>query len=514
MKFIRLVSNPQEDEGILDNEFNQDIQISENSQIAYRSIAIELNTEIFEVTPENNKISYQSNINDSTTLNTALLNEQTYSASNPDEILNDLQDKINESLLYNSKNIGTQFQVIKKDGKTRIESKFSPNSVKVLRANFSGNFGYTLNDSSIAANGNISSSSSQSDDRNILYSLQELGKGCSVFRTRIRNLTDNGAASNLNGFEIGLSDVNPSSWTTGASFTLSDAIKTFNVSLGKPTENYFYNDKISVNQDSGVTPKNTVIATYTKNDIIEFRKVGLNLECRIFRDLEATANLLFTCNLSTTYTASGQFKQNQPLYPYIILHGSSASCMLDGYTRCFFDPFTSNVTPLNNDVVTVEDIDQGNDHHGLSIVPSISKPQNPTKGEFKFFGIGLAVFLGFTQSIFRSETLDAFFIKHSETNFTAMQDYDNLVLELIDIQLDSYDGLSKGRRNILATIPTVKNQNNVIVNEANNLVFIDIKNTSPRNLRNIKCRILFGDLTPVNPIGLTSVTLLIKGPNE
>ncbi len=95
-----------------------------------------------------------------------------------------------------------------------------------------------------------------------------------------------------------------------------------------------------------------------------------------------------------------------------------------------------------------------------------------------------------------------------------MLDYVNLVLELIDIQVDSYDGLSKGRRNFLATIPTIKNDNNVIVNEANNLVFIDIKNTSPRNLRNIKARILYGDLTPVENVGLTSVVLLIKSSNE
>lgn len=516
MKFIRLVSDPRNTDGILDNEFNQDIEIDENSKIAYRSMAIELNTQVFKVETENNKISFQSNVNDATTLNTALLEQKTYTPANAEELLTDLQNKINQSLVYTPKNIGTQFQVIKKDGKTRIESKFCPNSVKILQANFAGSYGSTLNDALIAGSGNISASSSQTDDRNILYSLQELGKGCAVFRTRIRNLTNNGGASNTNGFEVGLSDVEPSTWTTGAAFTLPDATKTFNVSLGKPTDNYFYNDKGGANQDAGFTPEKTLVESRTQNDIIEFRRIGENLECRIFRDSAGAANgdLIFTANMTTTYNGAGEFGSNQPLYPYIIFHGANTTCMLDGYSRCFFDPFESNITPLNNDPVTNEDIQQGNEHHELGAKPSDGRPSLSTIGEFKFFDTLLASYLGFKQTIFRSEVPGNNFVKHSEKNYVGMLDYDNLILELMDIQIDSYDGLSKGRRNFLATIPTVKNVNNVIVNEANNLVFIDIRNTSPRNLRNIKARILYGDLTPVENVGLTSVTILIKGSNE
>ena len=516
MKFIRLVSDPRNTDGILDNEFNQDIEIEENSKIAYRSMAIELDTQVFKVEGDNNKISFQANVNDATTLNTALLEEKTYTPTNADELLTDLQNKINQSLVYKPKNIGTQFQVIKKDGKTRIESKFCPNSIKILQANFSGSYGYTLNDAGFLASGKISASSSQTDDRNILYSLQEFGKGCAVFRTRIRNLTDNGGASNTNGFEIGLSDIKPSSWNTTGNFTLPDATKTFNVSLGKPTDNYFYNDKGAANQDAGFAPESTLEANKSTNDIIEFRRIGENLECRIFRNTQgaATGDLIFTENMTTRYNGAGQFGSNQPLYPYIILHGDNTTCSLDGYTRCFFDPFVSNVTPLNNDPVSIEDIQQGNDHHELGAKPSDGRPSLSSVGEFKFFDSLLASYLGFNQTVFKSDVIGSNFIKHSEKNFTAMLDYDNLVLELIDIQVDSYDGLSKGRRNFLATIPTIKNDNNVIVNEANNLVFIDIRNTSPRNLRNIKARILYGDLTPVENVGLTSVVLLIKGSNE
>ncbi len=84
----------------------------------------------------------------------------------------------------------------------------------------------------------------------------------------------------------------------------------------------------------------------------------------------------------------------------------------------------------------------------------------------------------------------------------------------MNMQVDSYDGLEKGRRNIIATIPTNSDENGVIVNEASNLVFIDLDNAQPRYFRNIKARLLYGDLSDVKTIGLTSLTLLIKKKNE
>ena len=64
MKFIRLVSDNNVDDGILDNEFNQDIKLEEGSQIAYRSLAVDLDPQEFIVDASNNQITFQSNIND------------------------------------------------------------------------------------------------------------------------------------------------------------------------------------------------------------------------------------------------------------------------------------------------------------------------------------------------------------------------------------------------------------------------------------------------------------------
>lgn len=512
MKFIRLVGSNNANDGILDNEFNQDIKIEEGSQIAYRSLAVDLDPQEFNVDASNNEISYQSNINDAGSIGNAKLTAPvTYSTANAEDLLSDLQKAINNSLIYNRKNIGTQFQAIIKNGKTRIESQFCENTVQLTRKNFAGDFGSTLNDTSISSKGNISSSSSNTNDSNLLFSHQEFGKGCAVFRTRIRNLTDNGGASNTNGFEIGLSDVKPTTWNTSGAFTLPDAQKTYNVSIGKPTDNYFFNDKNGADQDSGFAPENHLVATKTTNDIIEFAKIGNQLFIRTYRNSQATADILATTNLETTYSGVGEFGVNQPLYPYIIFHGNNNNAMLDGYTRCFFDPFVSNVNP--DTAVTTEDIEQGNEHTALGVTPSDAVPARNLKSKFTFGSFQLATHLGFDQTEFLSETTVDYLV-HSKNLYTAALTYDNLVVELMNLQVDSYDGLEKGRRNIIATIPTNSDQNGVIVNEANNLVFIDLDNAQPRYFRNIKARLLYGDLTDIKTIGLTSLSLLIKKKNE
>lgn len=512
MKFIRLVSSNEENDGVFDNEFNQDIEIEEGSQIAYRSLAVDLDPQEFRVDASNNQISYQSNINDAGTIGVAKLTAPvTYTKDNAEELTADLQKATNNSLLYNPKNIGTQFQVLIKNGKTRFESNYCPNSVEIMRANFDGDFGSTLNDATITSKGRMSASSSQTSDMNLIFSHQEFGKGCSIFRARIRTLTDNGGASNTNGLEVGLSDVKPTTWDTSGTFTLPDAQKTYNVSIGKPTDNYFYNDKNAADQDSGIAPENTATATNTTNDLIEFAKIGKELIIRIYRNSQATADILSTTNLETQYNGAGEFGVEQPLYPYVIFHGANTNAMLDGYTRCFFDPFKANINP--NTPVTVEDIAQGNDHHELGAKPSDARPNNPVNGRFTFNSLELAQHLGFVRSNFISEE-DVIFIAHSRNAYTAALTYDNLVVELMNIQVKSYDGLEKGRRNIIATVTTNSDDNGVIVNEANNLVFLDLDNAQPRNFRNIKARLLYGDLTSIKTIGLTSLSLLIKNKNE
>ena len=126
MKFVRLVSSNNSTDGILDNEFNQDIKLEEGSQIAYRSLAVDLDPLNLTVDNSNNGITLQTKISDGATSGTADIQLGNYNNTNSDDLLGNLTKALNNSLVEKPVNIGTQFQAIIKSGKTRIESKFCP----------------------------------------------------------------------------------------------------------------------------------------------------------------------------------------------------------------------------------------------------------------------------------------------------------------------------------------------------------------------------------------------------
>ena len=80
-----------------------------------------------------------------------------------------------------------------------------------------------------------------------------------------------------------------------------------------------------------------------------------------------------------------------------------------------------------------------------------------------------------------------------------------------NIDLESFDADSKGRFNILSTFGNEQeNSTRSIFYEASNPIFLDIKNSTPRSLRNIRIQILNSDLTKTSTDGFSSITLLLN----
>ncbi len=516
MKFIRLVS--EESNGVLDNEFNTDIKLEPKAQIAYRSLAVDIDPQLFDVDASNNIVSFQSSLSDAASTGTGTLTIRDYTSATASDLLTNLQDLLNRILVVNSKNTGHQFQVIIKGGKTRVETQFCPNSVQILRDNFTGTFGATKNDLNVA-NINISQTGAAGTDtdNNIAISFQEFGKGVAVWRVRVRRHTDNAGASNTNGFEFGLTNAEPAELVSGANpINLTDAQKLYNFKAQKVADNYRVNKGDGVfDVDSGIPP-NIAGDADPDNDIIEFRKDDKFIRCLLYRSNQANPDVLFQDDLTLRFpTGAGDPLRtgiNQPLYPYLIMHANDTNCRLDGsYSRCFFDPFRSNVDAVSSEEEELSSLASGT----LGARPAQARPSRQTDSQLRFNSLELAQYMGFDTSTLNNEDTDRRnYVKHSKNNFTASQTYDNLVVELMNLQLESFDGLSNGRRNILATIPTIQNENGVIVNEANNLIFVDLDNANPISLRNIKARLLYGDLTEPVTTGLTALSLIVKNKGE
>ncbi len=507
MKLIRLVDNSKD--GILENNFNDGFEVKPNSKIALQDVAVQLDPQEILIDHSNDNVSFQYNINDPGTVQTFDIAAGTYNKANSVALRQSIQDGLNRSQGYNNKQIGFQWDVDDKASKTRILTRFCPNDFNIWKTNVTAPFGQVLNDANITAGNLISQTGAAAvaDDRNTIYSNQQFGKGSAVFRTRLNRLVDlGGNASDLHGFDFGLSDVNPQSWDKSGNFTLPDATKTFNIRIRKTSDEILFNTKGNVNQASGFSPK--VFDGTTNSDIIEIAIFENKIRGKVYTSDAQVANqqkVLFEVDLLVAYPNVGQ---NQPLYPYIIFHAADAGCRLDSYTRCFFDPFRSNLIPATSDA---HDDELG----ALPQPPSIARPSAVLTSQIVFESQRVAEYLGFDfQSLVTEDPARINFVYDSENIFKAGALYDNIIVETMNLQLESYDGLEKGRRNILATVPTIENDNGVIVYEPNNQNFLDIRNQESINLRNLRVRLLFSDLTTCPTVGLNSITVLIKSPDE
>lgn len=506
MKLIRLVDNSKD--GILENNFNDGFEIKPNSKVALQDVSIQLDAQEFLVDHSNDNVVFQYNANDPATAQNFDIPAQTYNKDSADTLRAAIQNGLNRTQGYNVKQIGFQFDVDDKDNKTRIESRFCPNDFNIFRTNVAAPYGDAMNDATITA-GIISQTGAGgvADDRNTLYSNQTFGKGSAVFRTRISRLVDiGGAASDVHGFDIGLSDINPQSWDKTGNFTLPDATKTFNIRVRKTTDEILYNTKGNVNQASGFSPK--VFDGTRNSDIIEIAIFENKIRGKVYTSDGNVANqqkVLFEVDLNVAYPNAGQ---NTFLYPYIIFHAADANCRLDSYTRCFFDPFKSNIKPSTFD-------DAEDELGALPQPPSPARPATAVASQLFFESFELAQYLGFEENLLLTQDPTRIsFITHSENIFKAGLKYDNIIVETMNLQLESYDGLEKGRRNILASVPTIENSNGVIVYEPNNQNFLDIRNQEAIILRNFRVRVLFSDLTDCPTVGLNAITILIKSPDE
>jgi len=96
---------------------------------------------------------------------------------------------------------------------------------------------------------------------------------------------------------------------------------------------------------------------------------------------------------------------------------------------------------------------------------------------------------------------------------------DSFIVETLSIPLESYNSsidadnpnalqTNGSRRNILATIPFTDNEA-LVQYEPNEIVYIDIKNDTKLNLRNIEVRVLDNNFDPIRIVGECDLTLLV-----
>ena len=496
MKLIRTVSDNKD--GIIENLFNTDININENSQIALKNCSFSIEDDVFEINPNNNKITFKiSGFFGSHTLE-VFLNNSVVSKANFQDMIDDMNLKANNLLSMSnlSKVIGLQF-----GNKLGRANKFE---LKYLLSPFTYTDNYF-----IRKNVDISSSSplttllkfnqsgatNLTDDSSRLVSKIPFIKGCGVARFQLNNFIDTG--SSANGLYFGITDQNPINFTD----SLTPQQRGMYIAIKRIGGGHFY-EVVRFDSSTGgfITETSTVLVAI--DDKIEIARNKGTLEFVIYEKANADPN-----KRHVIFSHADDIKDK---FIYVIFRNSSTNLQIQNFRvqlnpeHFFTPPKTLNDQPL----VYENELD--------AVIPTPPSIANKTINEVIFDNKGFGEFLGYDLSnsnIINNNipSQEMFYIAENLFNPSVFNDTYLIVLD--NIPLESYDGFEGNQKSILEVIPKSDDNttlNRVIEYEPNTLNFIDIKNIKKLNVRNIRARILKSDLSQVKLNGFTTITLLIK----
>ena len=502
MKLLRLTTS--DGQCNFDNILKSDLIVGQNSKIALSNASFTNSFPELYVDENNDTISYNLGPSEKT----CEIAHNTYygTTSSGLLLLQEIYTKMNSKLTLEGKEFGAEWKLYQEAAAIRAKVKI---------------WAYDFNDKDYSKSGTISISGTDTDTNRVIsssvasvdmssrcVSSYALSRGSGVFRGKINILSDNTSGLQDNGFEMILS-------------TSSDNLDVPNLSTEQNKYSiriqpdgtgfkYMYRAGTGSYEDPAITPENfgqTDGLPDANNDVVE-----INIS-------EGKVN-------GVVYQASGSqtlfsvpYDGNEHLFPIIIMYGASANCGLFNTRATLRHTFIDDDT-LNADLYNSKNnVDDGllSLRTDIPLPPAlrpgtITLDMSKAKTIAKFLGYDI----GTDNYIFkRPNARDVATFSAEEGGFT-YESADSYVVEFQSSQLESYDGFSHGRYSILKVIPnTTTNSDNRRINyEASNLEFIDLSNRNPITLRNIRARVLKSDLTPVNTVHLSVLTLLIKAENE
>tara|TARA_R110002126_G_scaffold89145_7_gene213194 strand:- start:1520 stop:3100 length:1581 start_codon:yes stop_codon:yes gene_type:complete len=519
MRLLRLTT--ENNNAIFDNNFNHDILLDKDSQVGLQNINFSLETKFIKISNTNNVITFSTDNNETT--RTVRLLYKPYTELNVSDLLEDISLKMNGQLL------GGDATELGKMWKVRIVDDRIQTEVKTSNLNFRSidwtipsysNISISGNDSTPVYNRIITNIiASTTANTNLLYNdTQSLTRGCGTMRIAINKLIDNLSGVEDNGFTFGVAKTPPSEWgITG----IPDSQMKYAIKIHKHSDNYsVYKDGTGwVETDKGYLHGGG-------SDSSQFQQDEISVQVSEGQILISLDTFNITTENLDTYTLLGKgatgggdstdiLVDSSDLYPFIVIRGVSPNFSLRDFV-INLNPYglskNNTYPPVNHGAFQSERYNNSNSNI-MRKIPA--KPLTiPIPPEFiqVNYSAELADFLGYNNSSQPQPMKSPYEIKEFEfigEDYFYINQTGLYLLELLDIDLESYDGLTNNRRNIIATLP-VEVKNNIVIYEPANVNFINIKNANKRALRNIKARILTTALDTVNIKGLATATLLIR----
>ncbi len=493
MRLIRLTTD--DDNGNFDSQFSTDIEIKKDQKIALQSASFQEieNTLILDNTNNNIQFDYDF---DNTKEFTIELAEGTFDGSNFETLLNDITDKLNEKLPHEAgKVLGMQMKAqLNGDNKIQIgylRDVLSTVDDRIARGEVSLNStvqGVSANQFTVAK---AQTEGDSIDDKCKYISNVPIGPGSKSFRVQLNHFTSNGGGTKNNGFRMGLTTVSPDAWR--AKTTMTDAELGTYVEFVRAGVPYNVKSGPGIALQASAVTASAVADDSNDNDYIEFSIGDDTIKATIYSTNPNTTTTI----INKIYTPS---VQGAEYYPYISFQGSQTNLKLMK-VRNHIDPFHQSQINVNHNSLSSK--------HGpeLGANPPPAPVENPLTTNTMILDDAIAGFFGYNKSIFFLQGRNqVFFI--SEKIFTPTLQNVGFMIELNNIQIESYNSATGERQNIIASIPQNTAWDRAIVEyEANNLYFIDVNQDI--SLRNVKARILRIDGSQPSLLGTSVINLLI-----
>jgi len=497
MKLIRLTTT--NNRAIFDNNFNADITIPKNSKVALQNLSIESPNSILVINSTNNKIYYEISSAGNTLIE---LPFGQFDKSNYETLFRNISHSLNNNTgfidvnnINNRREFGLEWRC-RKDTNNKVNIQYQIGkylSYKELKTQWiNANNKVRIVDS---GNGTYSSNTgnppTNTVDNNIFLK-NFIARGCGFLRARVNKLV-NGTDEDKSGFTIGLTSKNMLNLSNQdlEQNDLTYGLRVKLVNKGQPNEQFNYFTVLNgVETDTGQK-----VQQYINNDKDnDYLEVTINSGKIYFRKYDKDNGQTPEELGDVPYTAG------QELFPFIIFYADKDNCEANGVTYTE-SPYSSNPT-----LHTINEPELG---IGLSNPPVPTRPKYPNFLQFQ--SIQVAEFLGFKNT--RYPIVGG--ISAVEYNwvadrlFTATTLADAFIVLLDNIPLESYDGFTNSRKNILAIVPQ-SNENGNVIYEPSTPYFIDIKNANDLLLRQIKARIVLPDYSEMDMEGLATLTILIS----
>jgi hypothetical protein len=483
MRLLRLRTDNKNCE--FDTAFNSDIIIKPNSKLALQNLCITKTPETIVIDASNDNIQIQISAGDGTA--DAKLEHRSYTKQNFNELLSDISYQLNACMGWARRTQGIQWRASIINNRVDIEYK-QPQKQLLLTPD--------LMSSAVVRNVTLSGTSyitgnDNAEGTSYVYWENPITQGQGGFNVLTRELIDTENPFMPTGFIVGLVER-----TAGAK--LSIPVSSYYCGIHAISEDTNYNTIDQGFGEQSMTLPTHATSGSNTNDILSINIGEGKITMSVYKHASTTAGFTGTILKSIDLPKMGN---NDPYtspiyYPCItIFSATNTACQ---NIECYLDPYLNNI-PITE---TVEEVQELTD-----------RPPKQTRAKsthiLNFMTPSLPKFLGYSEIFYKLLTnMEVSYL--AENIFDAVDISDSFVIEMLSMELNSYDSQTAGRRSILAVVPkSEEDTEGAIVYQVPYPTFISIKNNQELSLRNIRCRILKSDLSKIVVSGFSVMTLLL-----